>query len=393
MGHDAEIIVVGAGPAGSAAAIAAARCGGRVLLLDRARFPRDKPCGDLIGANALRLARSLGIDEDVLARFHPLTGVELTTSAGDLSLAPTTTPGRAFVDHSDARIIPRETFDAAMVATALRAGAVLDTAHVRSVETESGQRVVRGTNTDRVVELHAPIVIIAGGYGCRVASDIAPSADERARERAHGIAMRGYFRNVASPPNEIVFSLNEWVLPGYGWVFPLPGGMANVGIGTLVGKESESPEHLHELYRRYIEDSSSPIAECMRNAQPTGKPRSWPLDLGPRPRRLIADGLLLAGESAGFVGPMTGAGIAFALESGAKAGETAAAALARGDTSTEFLNSYARWAARHPLRWLRAEERAHWLISEPARLNRVVRLTRPLPITPTLGAKLLLNLG
>lgn len=395
MNHDVEIIVVGAGPAGSAAAIAAARRGRRVLLLDRARFPRDKPCGDLIGARALRLARLLGIDEDIVDRYHALAGVQVTTTGGDLRLSPVGRAGRAFVDRSDARIIPRETFDAAMVAAARRAGASLEIVNVRSVGWEDGQRVVRGTSREGEVEPRAPLVIIAGGYGCRVASDVAPSSDERAEERPHGIAMRGYFRSISSPPGEIVFSLDEWVLPGYGWVFPLPDGMANVGIGTLVGKgkgQGES-EHLHQLYWRYVNDPSSPIARWMANAKPIGKPRTWPLDLGPRPRRLVADGLLVAGESAGFVGPMTGAGIAFALESGMKAGEIAASALTRGDTSADALNPYASWAARHPLAWLKVEEHAHRLISDPARLRRVVRLTRPLPFTPALGAKLLLNLG
>ncbi|MDQ4044033.1 MAG: geranylgeranyl reductase family protein [Chloroflexota bacterium] len=393
MSHDAEIIIVGAGPAGSAAAIAASQLGRRVLLLDRARFPRDKPCGDLIGARALRLARILGIDHEVVDRYRPLSGVQVTTDAGSLNLSPTGTAGRAFVDSSDARIIPRETFDAAMMAAAIRTGASLETVTVRSVDSEGAQRVVRGTSRGGEIKLRAPLVIIAGGYGCRVASDVAPSPDERAEERPHGIAMRGYFRNVSSPPREIVFSLDEWVLPGYGWVFPLPGGMANVGIGSLVGKGQGESEHLHQLYHRYVNDPSSPIAQWMADVEPVGKPRTWPLDLGPRPRRLVAAGLLVAGESAGFVGPMTGAGIAFALESGMKAGEIASAALARGNTSANALNPYARWAVRHPLAWLKVEERAHWLISDPARLRRVVRVTRPLPVTPAIGAKLLLNLG
>jgi flavin-dependent dehydrogenase len=113
--------------------------------------------------------------------------------------------------------------------------------------------------------------------------------------------MRGYWRGVDAPPGRIVFALDRWLLPGYGWVFPLPDGSANVGVGMLVdGRASREP--LRELYARFVADPASPAFAWLRRAAPTGEPRAWPLDLGPRPRRLVADGLLVAGEAAGLVG-------------------------------------------------------------------------------------------
>ena len=394
-GQNPDVIVVGAGPAGSAAAISLARAGQRVLLLDRADFPRDKPCGDLIGARAMAHARRLGISEDVLAPYPRLDGAVLVADGGDLDLAPRTRIGRRVLAHSDARVIPRTVFDAAMVDAAVRAGAELRRMTVRRVGPwQDGQRTVVGKmpGTDGDVTLRAPAVVMAGGYGCRLAPDLLtdPSSDPAAGP-ARGIAMRGYFSGVTSPPGRIAFTLNEWVLPGYGWVFPLPGGGANVGVGTLT--EGGADEHLHALYDRFVADPASPAADWLRDATPDGRARTWPLDLGPRPRRLAANGLLVAGEAASLVGPLTGAGIAFALESGSHAGDVLAHALTTDDVRANALTAYERRIARRSLPWLRAEGIAQRWLTDPVHMRRMIRTVRPLPPTATVGARLLLHLG
>ena len=203
--------------------------------------------------------------------------------------------------------------------------------------------------------------------------------------------MRGYFTGVDAPVDRIAFCLNEWVLPGYGWVFPLPDGGANVGVGTLT--EGGADEHLRALYERFVSDPASPAAAWLRHATPAGRARSWPLDLGPRPRRLIADGLLVAGEAGSLVGPLTGAGIAFALESGARAGEVLANVLPDDELIVDRLRPYARFVSRRCLPWLRSEGVAQRWLGDPAHLQQLVRTVRPLPPTGTLGARLLLHLG
>ncbi len=398
-----DAVVVGAGPAGSAAAIMLARAGQRVLLLDRHSFPRDKPCGDLIGVRALIAARRLGVDEEILAGYPRLAGAYLTATAGALDLTPSTRAGRALLARSDARVIPRVMFDAAMVRAAQRAGAKLRRLTVREVGTWDGMgRMVSGTRSDGDIRLRAQGVVLAGGYGCRVAADVAPlerhnrdqiAMPTRVPEPSRGIAMRGYFRNVAAPNGRISFCLDDWVLPGYGWVFPLPGGGANVGVGTLTRGGASEGEHLRSLYSRFTENSASPAAPWLSEAQAEGPARSWPLDLGPRRRRLTADGLLVAGEAAALVGPLTGAGIAFALETGAAAGTTLAAALAAGDPRAGALASYARTTRRRALPWLRAEHLAQRWLSDPSHLGALVSTIRPLPPTGVLGARLLLHLG
>ncbi|CAA9540651.1 MAG: hypothetical protein AVDCRST_MAG73-1899 [uncultured Thermomicrobiales bacterium] len=400
-----DAVVVGAGPAGSAAAIAMARAGRRVVLLDRATFPRDKPCGDLIGARAMAWARRLGIAEEALAPYPRLAGALVTAERGVLDLAPGGPVGRILLRNSDARVIPRLVFDAALVAAAGRAGAELRRGTVREVaawqsegNAGEGGRVVRGTGPDGAFAVQAPAVVLAGGYGSRV---IAPEMTEPlarrvvTRESQPGIATRGYFRGVAAPPDRIVFCLNDWVLPGYGWVFPLPGGGANVGVGTLAGpnETGSGREPLRYLYHRFTTDPASPAAAWLAAATPDGAARTWALDLGPRHRRLVADGLLVAGEAAALVGPLTGAGIAFGLESGWTAGETLVRALAVRDVSARNLAPYGRAIRRRFSPWLRAEGAAQRFLTDPGRLNGLLNALGPLPATRVLGARLLLHLG
>lgn len=389
---DFDAIVVGAGPAGSAAATTLARVGRRVLLLDKASFPRDKPCGDLIGARAMRWARSLGVDEADLAPYDRLRGAIIAGDDGELDLTPRTRLGRTLLARTDARVIPRTVFDAAMVEAARRAGAEVRQATVRNVSPWDGSgRLVSGKGPDGDVALRARAVVIAGGYGCRVAPDLAVERPVHPGP-PRGIAMRGYFEGVASPTGRIAFCLSQWVLPGYGWVFPLPNGGANVGVGTLTDG-AFSGEHLHALYERFVSDPDSPAADWLRNARPIGRPRSWPLDLGPRPRRVVADGLLVAGESASLVGPLTGAGIAFALESGIRAGRLLAERIAANDVRATALQPYARLIERRCLPWLRAEGVSQRWLADPHHLQRLLHIVRPLPPTATLGARLLLHLG
>lgn len=391
-----DAVVIGAGPAGSAAAVALARAGRGVVLCDRSAFPRDKPCGDLIGVHALAMARQLGVSETALNPYPLLTGALVSGGGRTIHLTADTPAGSWLLRRFDARVIPRTVFDHGLACAATRAGAELRQLTVRNVgpwDTKLRGRVVAGVSPDGPEELLAHGVIIAGGYGCRVAADIIPNPEPGVAEPPRGIAMRGYVERVSGLEHRIAFFLDDWLLPGYGWIFPLPGGRANVGVGTLVQPGTSASEPLRDLYERFITDPMSPASIFLRNAKPTVSPRSWPLDLGPRRRRLAAHGLLVAGEAAGLVGPLTGAGIAFALASGGKAGDALAKSISMDVDSERPLHDYARTINRQMLPWLRAEALAQRWLSDPVHIRRLLSVADRFPGAGPVGASLLLRLG
>jgi geranylgeranyl reductase family protein len=385
-----DAIVVGAGPAGSAAAIVLARAGCRALLVDRHAFPRDKPCGDLIGARAFTVSRQLSLDLSSCNDYPRLAGAMLTAAGANLDLTPRSLAGRRLLAGSEARVVPRMVFDNFLRDAARAAGAETTQATVRHVGPMRGTRQVRLDSTTDAREVAARAVVVAGGYGCRVAHDVLPR--DRNDGPPRGIARRGYVRNVAAPPDRIVFALDPWLLPGYGWLFPLPNDRANVGVGMLAHPEDDHQGRLDDLWQRVLAPES-PLAPWLDGAELDGPPRTLPLDLGPRRRRIVADGLLVAGEAAGLVGPMTGAGIANALESGVLAGATIASALANGDVSRHGLRSYGATIRRRHAPLLRAELWAQRFLADTDQMNALFRILRKLPSTGAIGARLLLHLG
>lgn len=385
---DYDVAVVGAGPGGSAAAITLARAGLRVALIDRQAFPRTKPCGDLIGCCGIALARALGVDAAILAPYPPLRGAVV--------VAPETRPlvlraGRR--GGADARVIPRHVFDTALVRAAERAGATFIRLHVRDLVHDRGKITgVRGGDARTATIIRARAVIGADGYGSRIAR--AMRGDDTTRGGQIGVALRAYatgFRLPRAWEHCLVFAYDTRTAPGYGWLMPLPGGGANIGIGTLAtGTNAPDMAHLRDLFRRFIAGTPWLAGATIADDLP---PRTWPLALAPRRGPLVGDGVLLVGEAAALVGPMTGAGISPALQSGVWAAERLITALGIGDLARRALLPYERRVRRRFFPQHRAEAWAQRLLTDPARLRHLTNAVRPLPFTGPLGASLLLHLG
>lgn len=322
-----DLLVVGAGPAGTAAAIAAANRGLDVLVVDKATFPRDKTCGDGLTTAALRLLERLGFSLDAVPSYARVTEGVLVSPSGRHVTLPL--PG----DGERVGVVPRVELDAALVDFTRRRGArVREGAGLAAITTRPDG--VRADLTDGTV-VHAPWVIAADGHYSTVRRLLAP---ERAPALGEWSAFRQYWRGVEDP--RLWIFLERDLLPGYAWVFPLPGGRANVGFGMrrgpgVTGRVLE--EHWQTLPTR-----PSLRAVLGERAEPEGRHRAWPI-----PSRLDLDALhrervLFAGDAAGVVDPMTGEGIAQALETGM----LAAAAVARGGDRAGTLY---RGAVRHAL--------------------------------------------
>ena len=299
--EDWDLIVVGAGPAGSSAALAALAHSPRlrVLLLDRADFPRDKCCGDGIAPHVFDLLESVGAG-DVAVGWTPLSRLDLCH-------------GDSTVEGALSRpvfVIPRETFDARLVERAVDAGAVLRRHRLRELRADPDGLVVDG-------RFRARVVVGADGAYSQVRAAIgAPPTARRA------VAIRGY---VPTPPDRRglqVIRYGDRRQPAYAWSFDRGDGLANVGYGELVddagaGKASRAVllEQLEEL-----------LPGC------TGHDTAWTghhLPLSTWRLELPNGPVLLTGDAAGLVNPMTGEGIYYAVATGVSAGRAAARALAR----------------------------------------------------------------
>jgi geranylgeranyl reductase family protein len=282
-----DVVVVGGGPAGAAAALAAVRTGARVLVLDRADFPRDKVCGDAVAPEAF----------DVLAELGVATG-PLTDGYPPVPRLALRSPGGASVERATARpsyVIPREVLDARLLSAALRAGAGFRRHLVRRVEQGADGVVVDG-------ELQAGVLIGADGAESVVRRALGLGAHRPGRL---AVAIRGYAPATTTGTQLLVTTTQRW--PAYAWSFPIGDGRANVGYGELVSRGANRAQLVEGLHR-LLPDADPDHLRAHRLPLSTGRPRQ-------------PDGrVLLAGDAAGLINPLTGEGIFYAVLSGALAG-------------------------------------------------------------------------
>jgi len=372
--RDVDAIVVGGGPAGAAAALVLARGGARTVVFERAPMPRDKVCGDLLGTDAIATLRQLGVAQSVLAGSLALTGAVLHGPRGARYGARAAT-SRADTP-SDARVIPRERFDAALLAASVAAGARVRYERVLAVERDSSIACVRTA----YATLRAPIVIGADGWGSHLARALGNPPPGRANI---AIAARTYARGVRGLDRRMHFFVNA-TGDGYGWIFPLGNDAANVGLGFL---RSEGASDLRAAFERF-RASRSPANAFLREASFTAL-AAWPIPVGPRTMRVAAEGMYLAGDAAGLASPLSGSGIHHALASGAVAGRHALRALA-GDRGAAY--AYQRFIAARMVTRLRVEAFAHRTFSTAATVERYAPWTR-VPGGGALLSRALLALG
>lgn len=384
-----DVVVVGAGPAGSSAALTLARAGARVALLDRVAFPRDKACGDLLGTWAVRLLRELRLDPARFADWPPLDGANLYLPGGRvLGAAVPRQPGPAF-GRLDARVVPRLTFDALLVDASRAAGTTVAQVRVTELLRDDDGTVagVRGQDPAGAIEVRAPLTIGADGWTSVVARGLGIARGARG---ATGVAARAYVAGAG----DLAGRMHFFVLgpgQGYGWVFPLPGGGANVGLGFVA--DEPGAETLGATFGRFLRDPQSPAWPLLREATVAGPIRTWPLAFGWRGAPLSGAGALLAGDAASLVSPLSGSGIHNALASGISAGRTALGALRTGDCGAARLREHDR-RCRRVLGWrLRLEARAQALLRAPDAFDRFGRAVTLVPGAERALAPLLLNLG
>ena len=320
MPATADLLVVGAGPAGAAAAIAARGHGLNVVLVDKATFPRDKTCGDGLTTAALDRLERLGV---------PVPGLGAEPVRSVVVVAPDHWQVELPLPESGwhATVVERTTLDAALVDRARAVGvAVHEGVSVDEFSIDpDGVRVRTSDGT----QWDAPFVIAADGHYSSVRRLTA-----RAIEPDLGAwhAVRQYFGQVADPRLWVLFERD--LLPGYAWVFPLPDGRANVGFGVLrsAGYDGKA------LKRLWTDLLARPVLRAVLGprAEPEARYRAWPIPTAYSPERLVDGRVLYAGDAAAVVDPMTGEGIAQALDTGVLAADAVAAGGGPGSIATRY---------------------------------------------------------
>ena len=298
-----DLAIVGAGPAGAATALGALRVdpGLQVVMLDRSTFPRDKACGDGVAPQAVDLLREAGADS-VVADLVAVSTLRLRRGALDVS-RPMARP---------AWVVPRAELDLRLVTAARDAGAVLLHDRVR--------RLRPGPPTLLDDRHQARVVVGADG---------AQSVVRRALELAPGptaVALRGYAPTPSSRAGEQVIVFDSARRPAYAWSFDRGDGLCNVGYGVLTGRGPAGSAGLTKAHLLARLDALLPGAA---EGGTSWKGARLPLSSGRWRHRPGA--ILLAGDAAGLVNPMTGEGIYYAVATGLAAGRAAAEALAAGD--------------------------------------------------------------
>ena len=310
---DADVVVVGAGPAGSAAAAWAARAGRRVLVIDSATFPRDKACGDGLTPRAIAELRLLGLgpwlDEHI--RHH---GLRMT---GFGSAVEVPWPGPSFPATSSA--VPRTELDDRIRQVAESSGATMRLGvKAVAVEHDSGGRVsavVLGDGTS----VSCRSLIVADGARSTLGRELGRQWHQ---QTVYGVAARAYLPSPRSDEPWIssdleLRSVDGKVLPGYGWIFPLGNGEVNIGVGALATAKRPADAALRPLIKHYAD---------LRRAdwEFDGEPRavsSALLPMGGAVSGVAGPNWMLIGDAAACVNPLNGEGIDYGLETGRLAAE------------------------------------------------------------------------
>lgn len=299
----ADLLIIGGGPAGAAAAIRAARQGAKVVVFEKGAHGRDKICGDGLTPRAVAALTELKVD---LEGAHRIDGLRMIAGKKTRELAWPTTD--RFPGHG--AVLPRRQLDAQLIDAAADAGAEIRFQHEALPIVDAGGRVTGITvGTDR---WEAPLTILAAGATGAAARLLGA---ERVEDETFGLAIRAY---APSPRHadrhlEACLSLTDefgTAIPGYGWMFPCGDGTVNIGVGALSTMKGFKKLNLNKLI-----DSYARIVREPWGLEPfVEKPRAWRLPMSVQKRS--GAGWLAIGDAAGLVNPMNGEGIDYGLESG-----------------------------------------------------------------------------
>ena len=326
---DPDVLVVGGGPGGSAAAHWLARAGHEVMLVEKKEYPREKTCGDGLTPRSIRQLIDMGFDFGV-SEFHRVGGLRAYSSELMIELP--------WPDHPTlpawGGVIRRADLDMQVARLAEKQGVVVREHTSARPLVESGRIAGVELTSDDEIEVITPrYVVVADGSLSRFGRALGASRDKR---RPYGLAARAYFTSPRSDDGfmESQLDLHDHsgaTVPGYGWVFPMGDGTINIGVGVL------------STFHRWKDVNTTTLMAAMVETTPehwqlTGESQVAPARGGKLPMALsvgpnVGSNWVVVGDAAGAINPFNGEGIAYAYETGRIAATHVGAALEKGDRS------------------------------------------------------------
>ncbi|MBK8612564.1 MAG: NAD(P)/FAD-dependent oxidoreductase [Flavobacteriales bacterium] len=338
-----DVYIIGGGPGGCAAALQLAKHGIRSTLIERAMFPRDKVCGDALSGKVMRTLERL--DPALAARVNadahrmPSWGVTFVAPGGKALRVPFSR--ETGIGEAPGAILPRLDFDAILFDAVKRNEhvQVLEGVQAKNYErTEKGWRISLVGNNLPTATANCQLILAADGANSAFARHVAGLPME---PKHHAAGVRAYYRGIhgLDPQGFIELHFLKELVPGYLWIFPLPDGRANVGLGLRSDHVRERRLDLKAELLRLV--SSHPtLRGRFAHAELEGSVQGLGLPLASKRHPLSGEGYLLIGDAGHLIDPFTGEGISHAMISGVHAADVANEALKAARTDAPFLKSY-----------------------------------------------------
>ncbi len=367
-----DVVIVGAGPAGSSCAIKLANSGLKVALLDKASFPRDKTCGDALSVDVVNqlpmlsenLASAFNKMQDKIASY----GVKIFSPDHNHIDIPFIYKG----SKSHGYISTRMSFDNLLFSEAKQTNnvSVYENCTVSVIEVKDNKNIIQTTTGT----FEAAIVVGADGAHSIVSKYL---GDIKVEKNHYSAGLRVYYENVASFHEENFIELHFFkdILPGYLWIFPLADNKANVGIGMLSSTVSKKKVNLKETLTKLLQTHPH-LVDRFKDAKALETIKGYGLPLGSKKRNLSGERFLLTGDAAALIDPFSGEGIANAIRSGRVAADHLIACFKEQNFSAAFNKAYDKEIYRRMWNEFKISRTLQNVVRYPRLFNFVIKKAR-----------------
>ena len=332
-----DAIIVGAGPAGSSAAIYCNKLGLNTLLLDKSIFPRDKICGDALSGKSVKILEEL----DLLQDLDKLDGAIVNRiifgnpNHSECELHLNKSLNKRHISHGF--VIPRKIFDNYLFKKASDVSNVVSGFKVEDLIYDKSQVVgVKGKSNKGIQKKYFGNIVLGADGPYSIVSRRTGLYNSDMNYTAVGL--RCYYENVEDLTDQIELHYVNETIPGYFWIFPAGNKKANIGVGLLKSRAKKKKYDLQQIMKQVI--NSKNFKHRFKNSNALEKPKGWNLPFGNTKRENHGNGFLLLGDAAGLVDPFTGEGIGNAMESGKIAADIVLKAKKINNFSNQILSGY-----------------------------------------------------